>query len=98
MNHSGTTYQRITFTCQMEMLLAAGADAELRSTDGSAADDWAMRFGHAEAAELVRQHRESMNRTQEAVASAVALSKYQVAECVPCALAMLCCCIPAIYH
>eukprot|EP00873_Tetraselmis_striata_P025125 jgi/Tetstr1/445389/TSEL_033175.t1 len=62
---------------EMEMLLAAGADAELRSTDGSAADDWAMRFGHAEAAELVRQHRESMNRTQEAVASAVALSKYQ---------------------
>jgi ankyrin repeat protein len=65
---------------QVEMLLAAGADTELRSTDGSRADDWALRFGHNDCAGLIREHRESVAHTQAAVASALALSKYQVSS------------------
>ena len=37
-------------------LLTAGADAALKSSDGSTAQDWAARFGHDDLAEFLGTH------------------------------------------
>ena len=59
------------------MLLAAGADASLKSKGGTARE-WAVRFGHAEAAEMLQEHEDAQQEADTAVEGAVALSHYQV--------------------
>jgi ankyrin repeat protein len=39
-----------------QALLASGADPLARARDGSAAADWAARFGHADTAAALREH------------------------------------------
>lgn len=60
------------------MLLAAGADARLKSKGGTA-KEWALRFGHAEAAEMLQEHEDAQQEAVVAAEGAVALSHYQVA-------------------
>ena len=66
------------------MLLAAGADASLKSKGGTARE-WAVRFGHTEAAEMLQEHEDAQQEAETAVEGAVALSHYQVeaASCRP---------------
>lgn len=61
---------------ELAMLLAAGADASLKSKGGTARE-WALRFGHTEAAEMLQEHEDAQQEADVAAAGAVALSHYQ---------------------
>jgi hypothetical protein len=63
---------------QVNVLLGASADMDIKAKDGSTASDWASRFGHPDCREAIERHREYMQLAVGAVTSAVALSKYQV--------------------
>lgn len=62
---------------ELSTLLAAGAQPELNSKGGTARE-WALRFGHSEAAEMLQQHEEAAKEADAAAGGAVALSHYQV--------------------
>ena len=62
---------------ELSMLLAAGAKPEMQSKAGTARD-WALRFGHAEAADILQQHEEAAVEADVAAGGAIALSHYQV--------------------
>lgn len=62
---------------ELSMLLAAGAQPELNSKGGTA-QEWALRFGHSEAAEMLQEHEEAAKEADAAAGGAVALSHYQV--------------------
>lgn len=62
---------------ELAMLLAAGAQPEVQSRGGTARQ-WALRFGHAEAAEMLQQHEQAAQQADAATGGAVALSHYQV--------------------
>ncbi|KAL0045428.1 hypothetical protein WJX82_006305 [Trebouxia sp. C0006] len=61
---------------ELSMLLAAGAQPELQSKGGTARE-WALRFGHTEAAEMLQLHEEAAEAADAAAGGAVALSHYQ---------------------
>ena len=61
---------------ELSMLLAAGAQPELQSKGGTARE-WALRFGHTEAAEMLQLHEEAAEAADTAAGGAVALSHYQ---------------------
>ncbi|KAL3133848.1 hypothetical protein ABBQ32_008317 [Trebouxia sp. C0010 RCD-2024] len=61
---------------ELAMLLAAGAQPEVQSRGGTARQ-WALRFGHAEAAEMLQQHEQAAQQADAATGGAVALSHYQ---------------------
>jgi len=61
---------------ELSMLLAAGAKPELHSKGGTARE-WALRFGHTEAAEMLQLHEEAAEAADAAAGGAVALSHYQ---------------------
>ncbi|KAL0028223.1 hypothetical protein WJX79_002624 [Trebouxia sp. C0005] len=61
---------------ELSMLLAAGAKPELQSKGGTARE-WALRFGHTEAAEMLQLHEEAAEAADAAAGGAVALSHYQ---------------------
>ena len=65
---------------ELAMLLAAGAKPEVQSRGGTARE-WALRFGHAEAAEMLQQHEQAAQQADAATGGAVALSHYQVGMC-----------------
>lgn len=65
---------------ELAMLLAAGAKPEVQSRGGTARE-WALRFGHREAAEMLQQHEQAAQEADAATAGAVALSHYQVSKC-----------------
>jgi ankyrin repeat protein len=52
----------------IELLLAHGADASLAARDGDTPVELALRFGHTEAAELLRDARRDGFARQEALA------------------------------
>ncbi|BDA50474.1 3'-5' RNA helicase YTHDC2 [Coccomyxa sp. Obi] len=58
-------------------LLTAGADPLLRSRDGSSAQDWATKFGHADIAEFLGSHMEAAQASGHVEVSALAVSQYQ---------------------
>ena len=62
---------------EVALLLAAGADAAIQSKGGTARE-WALKFGHAEAAQMLQEHEEAIREADAAAAGAVALSHYQV--------------------
>ena len=62
---------------ELSMLLAAGAQPELQSKGGTARE-WALRFGHTEAAEMLQLHEQAAKEADAAAGGAVALSHYQV--------------------
>ena len=62
---------------ELALLLAAGADAGLQSKGGTARE-WALKFGHTEAAQMLQEHEEAIREADAAAAGAVALSHYQV--------------------
>lgn len=62
---------------EIAMLLAAGANASLQSKGGTARE-WALRFGHAEAADMLQEHEDAQQEADVATEGAVALSHYQV--------------------
>ena len=62
---------------EIAMLLAAGANASLQSKGGTARE-WALRFGHSEAAEMLQEHEAAQQEADAATEGAVALSHYQV--------------------
>ncbi len=64
---------------ELSMLLAAGAKPELQSKGGTARD-WALRFGHTEAAEMLQLHEEAAEAADAAAGGAVALSHYQASS------------------
>lgn len=50
-------------------LLTAGADALLKSKDGSTAQDWAARFGHEDLAEFLGTHMQVSSFSQHSCAA-----------------------------
>lgn len=65
---------------ELAMLLAAGAQPEVQSRGGTARE-WALRFGHAEAADMLQQQEQAAQQADAATGGAVALSHYQVSLC-----------------
>ena len=64
---------------ELSMLLAAGATLELQSKGGTARE-WALRFGHTEAAEMLQLHEEAGEAADAAAGGAIALSHYQASS------------------
>ena len=62
---------------ELSMLLAGGAKPEVQSKGGTARE-WALRFGHTEAADMLQQHEKAIQEADAAAEGAVALSHYQV--------------------
>ena len=64
---------------ELSMLLSAGAKPELQSKGGTARE-WALRFGHTEAVEMLQLHEQALQEADAAAGGAVALSHYQVSN------------------
>ena len=64
---------------EVSVLMANGADPELRSRDGGRAVDWATRFGHFAVAESLLQCAEALAHVQRTAGAAQELSRYQMA-------------------
>ena len=64
---------------EVSVLMANGADPELRSRDGGRAVDWATRFGHFAVAEALLQCAEALAHVQRTAGAAQELSRYQMA-------------------
>ena len=60
------------------LLMANGADPELRSRDGGRAVDWATRFGHFTVAEALLQCAETLAQVRRTTEAAQELSRYQM--------------------
>ena len=64
---------------ELSMLLSAGAKPEVQSRGGTARE-WAVRFGHTQAADLLQLHEQALQEADAAAGGAVALSHYQVCQ------------------
>ena len=62
---------------ELSLLLAAGAKPELQSKGGTARE-WALRFDHTEAADMLQLHEQALQEADAATGGIVALSHYQV--------------------
>ena len=62
---------------ELSMLLSAGARPQVQSRGGTARE-WALRFGHTQAADLLQLHEQALQEADAAAGGAVALSHYQV--------------------
>lgn len=75
---------------ELSMLLAAGANAKVGSRGGTARE-WALRFGHTQAADLLQEHQQALQEADAAAGGAVALSHYQVFVESLCSAPHVCC-------